>query len=288
MMPGTKYQYSGGGYVVAEQLVLDSQHEPFAKYMHDSVLAPLGMSNSTFQQPLPKALWNRAAVATDANGKAYPGKWNVYPEQTAAGLWTTPTDLAKFMMGMQNALDGKAGAILSASTAREMLTPVKDHYGLGFAVHGTSFGHDGANAGFQDAMIMHRDGQGVAIMTDSDNGGQLAGELLNAIAAVYGWSEIGPKQKALYAVSPRTFARLTGTYDLDGQTFRVYQRGAALYTNSALGPPDRLYPEGPDTFFILDQDIDFRFRTASSGKVDAVLLMPFNGIAKKIKIKTHG
>ncbi len=207
----------------------------------------------------------------------------MYPEQTAAGLWTTPAELAKFMIGMQNALDGKRGAILSASTAREMLTPVKDHYGLGFGVQGTTFGHDGANVGFQAALTMHRNGQGVAIMTDSDNGGQLAYELLNSIAAVYGWSEYKPKLKTLYAISPAQFAGLTGTYDIEGQQFRVYRRGAALYIHSPFGPDDQLYPESPNTFFTLDLDIDFRFTTGPTGTVDGVALEPDNVIAKKIK-----
>ena len=286
MMPGKQYQYSGGGYVVAEQLTLDTVHEPFAKYMHDNVLAPLGMSDSTFEQPLPKALWNRASVAADGNGKAYPGDWNVYPEQTAAGLWTTPTDLAKFAIGMQRALNGAPGSVVSAATAREMLTPVKDGYGLGFSVEGSGrtarFGHDGANVGFQAAFVMHRNGQGVAIMTDSDNGISLITELMNSVAAVYGWSEDKPKQKTLYAMPPSQYARFTGTYAFEGGTLSVFERGGELYLTQPGVSPDRMYPESRDTFFFLDHDIDIRFTTDPSGAVTGATVLPFGDTLKKV------
>jgi CubicO group peptidase (beta-lactamase class C family) len=286
--PGSQFQYSGGGYIIAQQLLLDTVHEPFAKYMHDAVLQPLGMTNSTFEQPLPRTLWNRAAEAVDPTGKPYPGKWHVYPEQTAAGLWSTPTDLAKFMIGMQHALNGDRGAILSAATAREMLTPVKDHYGLGFGTFGTTpgsiFGHNGANAGFEADMGMHRDGQGVVIMTNSDNGTMLIDEVLNAIGFVYGWRDRQPKQKALYAMAPSTFQRFTGTYEIpDAPPIEVFVKGGVLYAKQALFPLGRLYPESPDTFFVLDEDLDLQFTTGKNGVVNALLVKQMGVTAKKMK-----
>ena len=137
LQPGTEYRYSGGGYVIAELLAVEAAHEPFAAYMQKTVLGPMGMTDSTFEQPLPEAWQSRAAVATDANGKPYPGSWHVYPEQTAAGLWTTASDLAKFAIGVQRSLDGAPAAVLSKSTAIEMLSPVKDDFGLGFQLGGS-------------------------------------------------------------------------------------------------------------------------------------------------------
>lgn len=199
LQPGAQFRYSGGGYVIAEQLALDATHEPFATYVRQSVLEPLGMTDSTFEQPLPQGLWSHAAIATDSKGLPYPGDWHVYPEQTAAGLWTTPSDLAKFAIGVQRAIDGNPDAILSKARALEMLTPVKDDFGLGFQLTGRSgaatFGHGGANAGFQALFVMHRGGQGVAIMTDSDNGIYLIREILASVGAAYGWTDYVPKQK---------------------------------------------------------------------------------------------
>jgi len=218
IQPGTRFRYSGGGYAVAEQILLNTVRQPFAKYMRDNVFAPLGMSESTFEQPLPKDKWSSAAIATDANGKPYKGGWYVYPEQTAAGLWSTPTDLGKFAIGVQRALDGDPNAVLSQPIAREMLTPVKGHYGLGFVLGGTgsmaSFSHNGETAGFQADFVMHRGGEGVAIMTNSDNGSSLIAEILNGIAAAYGWIDYTPIAKKLFEMNPAAYARFAGTYDV--------------------------------------------------------------------------
>lgn len=286
--PGIEYRYSGGGYTIVLQLLLDTIHEPFAKYMHEAVLSPLGMTNSTFQQPLPQNLWDRAAVAHDSNGKPYRGKWHVYPEQTAAGLWTTPADLAKFMIAMQRALDGH-GVILSQATAREMLTPVKDHYGLGFTVNGTArgdvFGHDGSNAGFLADMKMHRGGQGIVIMTNSDNGSQLIGELENAVGSVYGWHDQRPKEKSIYAIRASDLRRFAGTYQIpQTPTLGIHLRAGALWVTQAGAPEDRLYPESPNTFFLLDQDLDVQFTSAKNGAVNGFAFKQIPGLtAKKVK-----
>ncbi len=286
VQPGARFRYSGGGYVVAEQLVLDTEHERFAAYMHDSVLAPLGMTDSTFEQPLPQELWNRAAVATDPGGKPYPGSWHVYPEQTAAGLWTTATDLAKFAIGVQRALDGAPDAILSQTTAREMLTPVKGKYGLGFALDGTgpaaSFSHGGVNAGFQADFVMHRGGQGLAIMTDSDSGGPLITELLNGIAAVYGWTDFVPRQKKLFSMNPAAYARFVGTYEVAPRfSIKVMRRADGLYASGDRRILHHLYPESATTFFALDQDVEITFTSGAAGAIDGLTI--YGQKAKKIK-----
>ncbi|GAC1412344.1 MAG: hypothetical protein NVSMB6_14200 [Burkholderiaceae bacterium] len=64
-----------------------------------------------------------------------PGKWHVYPETAAAGLWTTPIDLAKFAIETALAANGKSAKVLSEATTRERLTaqPGSDNgTGLGF------------------------------------------------------------------------------------------------------------------------------------------------------------
>lgn len=291
LQPGKQFRYSGGGYVVAEQLVLDTVQEPFAEYMQRNVLEPMGMTHSTFEQPLPRRLWHQAATATQADGKPYPGFWNVYPEQTAAGLWTTAGDLARFAIGMQRALDGDPNAVISQSTAREMLTPVKADYGLGFIVTsagaGSRFGHDGANAGFEADFVMYRNGEGVAIMTNSDRGGQLMPEIYNSIAQEYGWADYHPKQKRLTAMDPSAYGRFTGTYDIPGAgLYRVIRRGDALFMVGPAGMPFRLYPQSAMSFFLLDQDVDINFTTGASGKIDGLSIPQFRIHAKEKKVGT--
>jgi CubicO group peptidase (beta-lactamase class C family) len=285
LQPGTEYRYSGGGYVIAELLAVEAAHEPFATYMQKTVLGPMGMTDSTFEQPLPEAWQSRAAVATDENGKPYAGNWHVYPEQTAAGLWTTASDLAKFAIGVQRSLDGDPSAVLSKATALEMLTAVKDRYGLGFAVTGTgstaTFGHNGANAGFQASFVMHRGGEGVAIMTDSDNGIALIQELLASIGAAYGWADYTPKQKKLYPMAAKELERFTGPYDTGGQVVTIELRAGSLVLSDFAGA-HRLYAESPTEFFLLDADLDVSFSPDASGAITSVTLGKGGDVGKKL------
>ena len=122
-LPGTIWRYSGGGYVVAQELVQDVTGEPFPKVMHDTVLAPIGMTKSTYEQPLPKSRMDEVATPYRGDGQPVPGGPHVYPEMAPAGLWTTPSDLARYAIEVQKSLAGKANHVLSAAMVRQMLTP---------------------------------------------------------------------------------------------------------------------------------------------------------------------
>src|SRR6185436_11601315 len=115
-------RYSGGGYCLMEQLIEDVAGKPFPVLARELVLDPCGMTNSTFEQPLSPERASTAAAGHLANGKPQPQKWNTYPATSAAGLWTTPTDLARFAIEIQNSSGGRASGILSKALAAEMLT----------------------------------------------------------------------------------------------------------------------------------------------------------------------
>lgn len=193
--PGTLFRYSGGGFTLMQQMLIDVAGRPFPEFMQDTVLGPLGMTHSTYQQPLPEALWRQAASAHDRDGVAVKGRWNTYPEMAAAGLWTTPSDLARFAIELRNAFRGQSERVLSAATARQMLTRQrKDLNGLGIGLRGEgqtlSFSHGGANRGFMCQLIAFAEsGDGAVIMTNGDRGQALIQEVLRAIAAEYGWPE---------------------------------------------------------------------------------------------------
>ena len=187
---------------------------------------------------------------------------------------------------MQRALDGAPDAILSQTTAREMLTPVKGKYGLGFALESTgpaaSFSHGGVNAGFQADFVMHRGGQGVAIMTDSDSGGPLITKVLNGIAAVYGWTDFVPRQKKLFSMNPAAYPRFVGTYEVAPRfSIKVMRRADGLYASGDRRILHHLYPESATTFFALDQDVEITFTSGAPGAIDG--LMIYGQKAKKIK-----
>jgi len=191
-VPGTKWRYSGGGVTVEQQLIIDVSGKPFPTFMRETVLDKIGMSESSYEQPLPPARAPMTAGGAFQDGKAVHGKWHVYPEMAAAGLWTTPTDLAKFAIEIGLSKRGKSNRVLSEKMTEEMLTSVMNDVGLGFFLDKDNpgqFGHSGADAGFQALLTMNADnGNGVAMMVDSDNGIHVMDALLRRVAKEYGWN----------------------------------------------------------------------------------------------------
>jgi len=190
--PGTKTIYSGGGVTIEQQLMLDVTGKPFPTLMRELVLDKLGMIDSSYEQPLPSARAAMTAWGAYADGKPVHGKWHIYPEMAAAGLWTTPTDLAKFAIEIALSKQGKANHVLSQKMTQEMLTPVMDENGLGFFLEKDNpgqFGHGGADEGFQALLTMNADtGNGIAMMADSDNGISVMNQVLRCVAKEYGWN----------------------------------------------------------------------------------------------------
>ena len=177
-----------------EQLALtDVLGKPFPQIMQELVLGPIGMTNSTYEQPLPPVREKQAAHAHGGNGRPMNVRWHVYPEMAAAGLWTTPTDLAKLLIEVQLTLIGKSNRVLTQRTMEEMITPVGvGPFAVGFTIEkigeGWYFGHNGSNWGFRSDMIAHRvKGYGVVLMTNGDSGGMLMQEIRERIARAYTW-----------------------------------------------------------------------------------------------------
>jgi CubicO group peptidase (beta-lactamase class C family) len=194
--PLTTFMYSGGGALVEQLALTDTLQKPFPEIMKALVLEPLGMKDSTYEQPLPAALTGRAARAHDVNGHRLDVPWNVMPELAAAGLWTTATDLARFMIDVQKSLSSQSNVVLSQRTAEEMVTPVGiGPFAVGFTIEkrgqGWYFGHNGGNVGYQSTALAHRaKGYGVIVMTNSDNGRVLVDEIVTRVARAYGWDTL--------------------------------------------------------------------------------------------------
>jgi len=192
IVPGTEARYSGGGVTIEQLLMMDVTGKPFPVLMRELVLDKIGMSDSSYEQPLPPARAAMTAGGTSMDGKPVSGRWHIYPEMAAAGLWTTPTDLAKFAIEIALSKQGKSNLVLSQKMTEEMLTPVKDEVGLGLFLEKDNpgqFGHNGADEGFQALLTMNAaTGNGVAMMADSDNGISLMNAVLRRIAKEYGWN----------------------------------------------------------------------------------------------------
>ena len=198
--PGSGFAYSGGGYEIAEALMIDVGEAPFPQLMAELVLKPAGMERSTFVQPLPRDREAEAAPGHDQQGRELPGSWFIIPEHAAGGLWSTPTDLANLLLLVGRAWRGESSLFLKPETAREMFKAQNGGpYGLGAAVSRVGGSlvvmKRGQNVGYQAYLILLPvEGQGMVVMTNSDNGSVLAEALIRRAAKLYGWPEIGALQ----------------------------------------------------------------------------------------------
>ena len=191
--PFVAYKYSGDGVLIMQQAITELRGRVFADDMAANVLGPLQMQDSSFVQPLGVEEAPPSALAHDADGKRMDAPWHVYPELASAGLWSTPSDLARFLIEIQTALRGPVGLVLTQASAREMTTPVGvGPLGIGMFVDkrgsGWYFSHSGSNWGYRAWMIGHlRHGYGVVIMANSESSMPLIGLLSDRVARAYDW-----------------------------------------------------------------------------------------------------
>lgn len=284
--PGSVWRYSGGGYTIAQLLMSDVAGRPFAELAREQVLEPAGMRHSTYAQPLPAERAGQAATAHGADGMPVAGTYHTYPEQAAAGLWTTPSDLARLAIEVQRAYGGETGRILTPETARRMLATQAGSYGLGFGVNGEGdslrFEHGGANQGFRAYLLaLAKTGKGVVVMTNGENGGELGLEILRAVAREYGLPGYAARERDAVRVEPAALAAYAGGYstvpDGDGAPVLVDVEadGDVLRITVARVGWDRrpLRASAQDTFFFLDNPGEIVFTRDASGAVTGATLL---------------
>jgi len=194
--PFTGQKYSGGAVTITQLTLTDTVGRPYPEILQEWVLKPIGMTRSGYDQPLTPERDRNAARAHNGRGAAMDTKWHVYPELAAAGLWTTPTDLAKFAIEVQLSTRGRSNKVLSQTMAREMITPVGvGPFAVGFSIQqkgeGWYFTHSGGNWGFGCDLLAHvRKGYGVVVMTNGDGGFRVVQEIEARVAAAYGWDTL--------------------------------------------------------------------------------------------------
>jgi len=276
---GQGFHYSGGGYTILQQMVQDVTHTRYPDFMQETVLGPLGMTHSTYEQPLPKKLRKYAASGHRRSGRALRGKWHIYPEMAAAGLWTTPSDLARFAIEIQHAAAGRSAAIVPQSMVTEMLTPQRGGpVGLGLFLRGSGgairFGHSGANEGFRSEFVafVHR-GEGAVVMTNSDTGGGLLSEIINSIAAVYTWPDYSTDPKPLAQVDPKIYDRYVGDYEVaPNLIFSVTRDGDRLFIRTPDHDKAPVFLESETDFFLTMADERIGFVVDGQGGVTGLVL----------------
>lgn len=256
--PGQSFRYSGGGTVISQLLVEDRLKQPYSQIASKYALEPLGMTRSDYAQPLAPELLAQAAVGHASDGTAIPGKRNVYPSKAAAGLWTTPSDLARFLIAVAKARNGLESPI-PRSVATQMTSPVFQLGAQGRSIGlgpflGTQnrhpiFGHGGANEGFRcEAIASLSDGFGYVIMTNSDNGDILAQEIGRTLHSQPGWA--GGFDSFSRAPLPQETARaLVGLYVVDPlRMFSIEMKGDRLQIRRPFEPPAELVHLGEGRF----------------------------------------
>ena len=280
--PGTNWRYSGGGYTIMELVVEDVTGMPLEEYTEAYVLDPLGMRGSTFAQPLPDSQHGRASAAYDATGKYIEGGWHNYPEQAAAGLWTTPNDLARYAIAMQHAYAGEDEHVLNQEMVEAMFTKHENGWGLGPALSGEGdslrFQHGGKNAGFSNVFFAFakKGGDGLIVMTNADQGVSLMQEIQRAASDYYGWGIAQPDTIERVELTDVEYTGFTGTYvyrgerpSLEGYQVRItYAEGQLqVYGPDEEGQMNVLIPTARDSFIDRYTSDQIAFERSAQGTV---------------------
>jgi CubicO group peptidase (beta-lactamase class C family) len=272
ILPSIQFRYSGGGTTVAQQALVDFLNKPFPQIMDELVLQPLRLTNSTYEQPLPKHRAKKAATAHPWKGIPLKGKFHTYPEMAAAGLWTTATDLAKVGVELLQALHARKGhTLLGKETIESMLHPQLDHQkigegefvGLGFFCNGKDdafyFGHGGWDEGFVALMRLYKNiGKGAVVMLNSNEGFPLLDEIMRALGEAYEWPEALSKEKtAVRLANLHDYAGLYATKA--GTQFRVSVINDKLMFQHGQQSPLPIFASSEVEFFTPALNVELRF-----------------------------
>lgn len=219
--PNEKLAYSGGAYTLAELALQDIHGAEFSNIMKKWILEPAGMQNSEFTQPLVDSKFNQVAKGHTQTGDVLDSGWRNHPEQAAAGLWSNAIDMAKFLIEIYNAYQGKS-SIFSQSDIQSILSHERDGHIYGFILNRTdddiSITHYGGNAGYRTGMtISLTSGNGLVYLTNSDNGGALGNELLLSASQVYNWQHFKQTTVQRKQVSSEILKGLAGKYKWNDQ-----------------------------------------------------------------------
>ncbi len=249
LVPAVKgFKYSGGGSTIVQLWVEEQTGQPYAQAMQTWVLQPLGMRQSSFEQP-PREALDQHAFSHQGIGKPEPGGWRVYPEKEAAGLWTTPSDLARMLIAVHKArsagtvgTDATGSGPLSGSVARTATQRETESTSPGFFLDGRRFGHNGSNQGFESlSTIDATSGDGLVIMINSQNSWPLMDAIARTVARIYGWPELAAPRAAASQRLPQGAGRWAGRYTLaDGNTLVVRAAQGALWLQPGPGSWERL------------------------------------------------
>jgi CubicO group peptidase (beta-lactamase class C family) len=234
--PGIKFKYSGGGTTISQLMISDVTGQPYDRFMYEQVLRPMGMTASFYSQPPHKDKLRLLASGYHRDGSQVPGQFHVYPEQGAAGLWMTPTDLCNYIIETQLSYEGRSSKVLSPEMTRLRLTPYIDKVAaLGVFVEDRKgskyFQHGAGNEGFRGQYYGSLEGgNGVAVFVNSDDPGPILQEVVNSVAQVYNWKGFyTPVIRTSIELPKHMMTKYTGTYLFEDKLATILKKDDGCY-----------------------------------------------------------
>jgi CubicO group peptidase (beta-lactamase class C family) len=275
--PGLRSEYSGGGITISQLVLTSITHQAYDEYMKKEVLQPMGMTSSTYTQPPTDIKPDLLATAYDRNGEEITGKYHIYPEQAAAGLWTNPTDLANYIIETQLAYEGRSSKVLDQQTTRLRLTPyLNNNAALGVFIDNLDstlyFQHGGANEGFRCQYYGSlAKGNGIVVMVNSDNG-NIMPELINSVAKVYGFKGLY-RSRTTIALADSLLEKYTGQYAIS-PTFilAISKEGNQLFAQATNQPKFKIFAETLTKFIPGEFPASIEFIKDANGKINSITL----------------
>jgi CubicO group peptidase (beta-lactamase class C family) len=286
--PEQKFEYSGGGYEISELLLEDVTRNSYENFMRKTIFDPLKMSSCFYTTIPPKNLEKRLATAYRLDGQPVGCKYHLYPEKACgAGLWTTATDLARFVIEVQLSLAGKSNKVINKKMTELMLTPYlkSSKYGFGFFIEKKGsdyyFQHSGLNEGFSSQYYgSFKDGNGIVVLANSDNT-NFMGEVVNSVATVYGWKNFYDfASKKLFKPTNAITDKYVGRYKFENAETGpvILKENGTLYLKDPNSPDKwKIYFTSEKDFFMLEARwANQQFFTDENGNVKGFYILGDN------------
>ncbi|AYN03211.1 serine hydrolase [Flavobacterium sp. 140616W15] len=248
--PGTGWAYSGGGYVIVQMALEDTFNKSMAELAATYIFSPLGLKNTTMIQPNEKGFPINVAFVHDENGKVIRTGLPITPQVGASGMWSTPTDLAKIAIEMQNALRNKNNKVISHNVAKKVteVTALKDAVGGWSYGWQKSFGYNnydwficnGSNTGVGGSVFATMtDGNGFVFLTNGEkpNRFPVMGQTQRKLLTLMDWNGKMVNDE-IQEMPSGLKQKLIGTYDdflyAQGVKTKIVEKNNRLYVESPL------------------------------------------------------
>jgi D-alanyl-D-alanine-carboxypeptidase/D-alanyl-D-alanine-endopeptidase len=265
--PGDQFEYSNLGVGLLGDVLADRAGVPYATLLHDRVLAPLHMDDTSIVTTA--AMQPYVAVGHDADGMPT-APWTFQAIAPAGAIRSSLDDMLKYLRC--NMGEGPlARTCLFAQQPRSTLQG--SHIGLVWWTSDTSgiVTHDGETGGYQATIAVSKDhNTGVVVLTNSTAPLPPDDIALHVLDSSVGMADPEPPVH----LEPSVLKQYVGTYAWQDQhvTFTIRLAGDTLQAQLTGQPFANIYPSAKDHFFYKVVDAQIDFTRDAKGKVNALVL----------------